>query len=69
MIILESLFYLVFFAGKKSLKELQQMCFKLKDEVFSKPRAGFAFNTKAMEKMILDQFGEHMTMNDVKRPK
>lgn len=45
------------------------MCFKLKDEVFSKPRAGFAFNTKAMEKMILDQFGEHMTMNDVKRPK
>ena len=55
--------------AKKSLKELQQMCFKLKEEVFSKPRAGIAFNSKAMEKMVVDEFGVKMTMNDVKRPK
>ena len=56
-------------AAKKSLKDLQQLCFKLKEDVFIKPRAGVAFNTKAMEKMIVDEFGYDMTMSDIKRPK
>ena len=55
--------------AKKSLKELQQLVFKLKEDVFNKPRAGIAFNTKAMEKMITDEFGPDLTMNDIKRPK
>ena len=45
------------------------MCFKLKEDVFRKPRAGFAFNTKAMEKMIVEEFGYDMVMSDIKRPK
>ncbi len=45
------------------------MCFKLKEDVFVKPRAGFVFNTKAMEKMITDEFGHDMTMNSIKKPK
>lgn len=56
-------------SAKKSLKELQQLMFKLKDEVFANPRAGFAFNTKAMERMIMEEFGTDMLMCHVKKPK
>lgn len=45
------------------------MCFRLKEDVFIKPRAGFAFNTKAMEKMIIEEFGHNMIMSDVRHPK
>lgn len=45
------------------------MCYRLRDEVFSNTRAGFAFNTKAMEKMIMEEFGPDMTMNKIKYPK
>lgn len=48
---------------------MQQLLFKLKDEVFANPRGGFAFNTKAMEKMIMDEFGPNVLMCDVKKPK
>ena len=57
------------FIAKKSLRELQQVCLKLKEEVFSKPRAGFAFNTNALEKTIIEEFGRDMIMSDIKRPK
>ncbi len=57
------------YLAKKSLKELQQLFFKMKDDVFTKPRAGIAFNTKAMEKMIIDEFGYDMTMSSIKQPK
>lgn len=59
----------ILFTAKKSLKDLQQLCFKLKEDVFAKPRAGVAFNTKAMEQMIVDEFGYDMTMSSIRRPK
>ncbi len=45
------------------------MMFQLKDKVFANPRAGFAFNTKALEKKLLDEFGPDKLMCDVKKPK
>ena len=45
------------------------MIFKLRDEVFARPRAGIAFNSKALEKMVTQEFGFDLTMSQVKRPK
>ena len=53
----------------KSLLEIRQLYFKMKEEVFSRPRAGFAYNTRALEKLLQDELGTEMCMGDVKRPK
>ena len=53
----------------KSLLEIRQLYFKMKEEVFSSPRAGLPFNTKALEKLLQDELGTEMCMGDVKQPK
>ena len=58
-----------FLTAGKSLLEIRQLYFKMREEVFSSPRAGFAFNTKALEKLLQDELGTEMCMGDVKRPK
>ena len=58
-----------FLTAGKSLHEIRQLYFKIKEEMFSSPRAGLAFNTKALEKLLQDELGTEMCMGDVKRPK
>ena len=53
----------------KSLLEIRQWYFKMKEEVFSSPRAGLPFNTRALEKLLQDELGTEMCMSDVKQPK
>jgi len=58
-----------FTVAKKTLCQLRQLYFKLKDEVFSNDRIGFAYNTEALEKLLKEELGMDMTMNDVKFPR
>jgi len=55
--------------GNKTLKEIQQLMFRMKDKVFANPRGGFAYDSKTLQKMILAEFGPDMCMCDVKQPK
>jgi len=55
--------------ARKSLQELRQLYFRMREEVFSSPRAGFAFNTRALERMLQEELGSEIRMGDVKRPK
>ena len=55
--------------AKKSLKELRQLCFQLKDEVFGSPKFGIAYNTEALEELLKKSLGTEMKMSDVTHPK
>ena len=59
----------VFFPAKKNLTEVRQLFFKLKDEVFSNPKAGFVYNTKALERILQNVFGIQQCMKDKIKPK
>ena len=59
---------LVLCAAKKSLSELRQLYFRMKDEIFGNARAGMAYNTEALEKILKDEMGE-VSMNDVQYPR
>ena len=67
------LFLLLFFLwtlAKKSLSQLRQLYFKMKDEVFGKTKgAGMSFNTAGLEKIFKREFTEHMCMDDVTYPR
>jgi len=52
----------------KSLNELRQLYFKLKDEVFGKSRASVAYNTEALERILKKELGDQR-MSDVKYPR
>ena len=53
--------------AKRTLAELRQVYFKMKEEVFS---AGFGTdNTKALEDLLKETIGENMRMSDVTEPK
>lgn len=56
------------FTGKKTLREVRQFYFKLKDEIFGSSKVEFAFDTKELEKFMKDTF-EDMTMSCVKYPR
>ena len=60
---------LCFIAAKKSLSDLRQLYFRLKDEVFANPRGGFAYNTKALQKILQEILGTEKCMCDVTQPK
>lgn len=62
-------FSTLFYSAKKSLFELRQLYFRMKDEVFAHDRLGFAYNTDALETILKEEFGTHMTMADVQSPK
>jgi len=40
----------------------------MKDEIFGNARAGIAFNTEALEKILKDEMGD-FSMNDIKYPR
>ena len=52
----------------KSLYELRQLYFKLKDEVFGKSRKSVAYNTEALERILKKELGDQR-MSDVKYPR
>ena len=49
-------------SAKKSLKEIRQLYYRLKDDVFASPRFGLSYNTAALEGLLIDIFGTEMTL-------
>ena len=58
----------LWFTAKKTLKELRQLMFQMKDEVFGYSRGGYACNTEALERILKEVFGD-MKMDDIKYPR
>jgi hypothetical protein len=56
-------------AGKKSLREIFQLYFRMKDRIFSKPRIGFGFNTDVLEEILQECLDLDVKMTDVTHPK
>lgn len=50
------------FSAKKTLKEIRQLYYRLKDDVFASPRFGISYNTEALERLLIDIFGKEMTL-------
>ena len=55
--------------AKKSMKELQQVGFRIRDEVFAKAKFQVGFNSSKLENIYRDAFGEDLTMDAVKYPR
>ncbi len=55
--------------AKKSLSELRQLYFKMKDKVFGTVRFGVAYNTEALEQLLKDELGSSTRLSDVEFPK
>ena len=60
--------YLCGILGKKSLRELRQLYFRMKDEVFGRGRFGMAYNTDKLEEILKQEFGD-IKMSDVQYPR
>ena len=58
----------LWFTAKKTLKELRQLMFQMKDEVFGSSHGSYGCNTEALERILKDTFGD-MTMNTIKYPR
>lgn len=57
-------------AAKKSLQELKQLFFRLKDDVFGTAKMlGYGCNTSKFADILRSYFGEEMKMTDVTEPK
>ena len=68
-ILLECLSNLIL-AAKKSISQLRQLYFKMKDEIFGKVRhGGMSFNTAGLEKIFKEEFTEHICMDDERYPR
>ena len=59
----------LWFTAKRSLAQLRQLYFKMKDRVFGTDRLGFAYNTQALEQLLISEFGTTMIMTDIEFPK
>lgn len=57
------------YAAKRSLPQLRQMYFKMRERVLLKPHAGMGFDTDAYEELLKEEVGTNMTMSDVQEPK
>ena len=56
--------------AKKSITQLRQLYFKMKDEIFGKARhGGLSFNTHGLEKLLKEEFSEHVCMDDETYPR
>ena len=55
--------------GKKSLREIFQLYFMMKDRIFSKSRIGFGFNTEVLEEILQEYLDPDIKMTDVTHPK
>lgn len=70
MVIINRLWpYVWFGAAKRTLGELRQLYFKMKDKVFGTERLGFAYNTEALEHLLIQEFGTTMRLTDQEFPK
>lgn len=56
-------------SGKKSLREIFQLYFMMKDRIFSKSRIGFGFNTEVLEEILQEYLDPDIKMTDVTHPK
>ena len=56
-------------AAKKSLTQLRQMYFRIKDEVFGKVKGAMSFNTVGLEKILKKEFTETRCMDDETYPR
>ena len=63
------LLLILFCVAGKSLKEMRQLYFKMKDQVFSNDRFGFGYNTEVLEKLLIEEFGTELRMSDVTFPR
>ena len=55
-------------SGKRSLRELRQFFFNIKDEVFGTGKHGMGYDTDKLEKIVKKEFGD-MKMNDISHPR
>lgn len=52
-----------------SLSRLRDLYFQLKEEVFSKGRVGFCYDTVRLEELLKENLGTELCMGDVQHPK
>ena len=57
------------YVAKKSLSELRQLYFKMKDRVFSKGHFGMDYSTTELECILKEELGAYWKLSDVKFPK
>lgn len=69
MVIIYLLHRFLFNKGKKTLAELRQVYFKLKEDIFSKTGFGIGYNTEALELILKENFDSNIRMSDIKEPK
>lgn len=51
------------------MAQLRQLYFRLKEQVFSRSRMGYAYNSKALEELLKEELGTELRMCDVNYPK
>lgn len=62
--------WFLYTTAKKSIAQLRQLYFKMKDEIFGKARlGGISFNTLGLEKLLKEEFSEHVCMDDESYPR
>ena len=68
--LLQNAQFLIVYTAKKSIAQLRQLYFKMKDEIFGKARlGGISFNTVGLEKILKDEFTERVCMDDESYPR
>ena len=55
--------------GKKTLKEIRQLYFRLREDVFGSGRLGMGYDTPKLEEILQHEFGTKMTMDDISYPR
>lgn len=55
--------------GNKSIAQLRQLYFRMKDEIFSHPRGGVTFDTDALEKILKEELTDYKCMDDESYPR
>ena len=61
--------FALYFPGGKSLSELRQLYFRIKDEIFAKGRYGFGWDSDAYEELLQQYLDPKMKLMDVKHPR
>lgn len=58
------------FLANKSISQLRQLYFRMKDEIFGQTRhGGVSYNTDGLERVLKEEFKEHLCMDDVTYPR
>ena len=59
----------MFHLGKKSLSQLRQILYKMKENIYSNSHSEPVYNTELLNALLQDTVGTTLTMCDVKEPK